>query len=75
MIISYPYFGVDTICSWVRYSHAQYQFDTEFDFLKLWIAEFGLTDQPVCALGPHRPAEPSVRGRWRRLGGLKEKRV
>lgn len=45
MLISYPHFGVDTICSWVRYPYAQYQFDTEFYFLKFWIAEIRLNSQ------------------------------
>ncbi len=42
MLISFPYFGVDTFYSWVRYSYAQCQFDTEFDFLKVWLTEFRL---------------------------------
>ncbi|MEK0234164.1 hypothetical protein ACQCQT_14855, partial [Ralstonia pseudosolanacearum] len=56
MLISFPYFGVDTFYTWVRYSHAQRQFDTEFDFLKVWLTEVRLNGRHAGACSPcHAP--------------------
>lgn len=78
MLISFPYFGVDTFYSWVRYSHAQCQFDTEFDFLKIWLTEFRLNGRHACACSPrHAPpfAGLSRVKKGAMLGKLERKRV